>query len=395
MAQPHQILKTMTRKEIRQFAVAVFFLFATIGPLTLLMEPEIFPGSWFRFIILTIMSGSFSAGIILLMEKPIRLLILIVFFISFQLSFNYLEKTVFLSAEKKQMIVPDRFFKLTQEEMDDMTTKRIVFGFIAVGCIVVGCALFIRVIGKENKRRAQAEAEIKVAQSIHDSLLPDAPLKNGWCEIAGVSIPATQIGGDFFDTITLSDSEALIVVADASGHGIGAGILSAMTKSGILQELQHSRTPAKILERVNAMVHFVTGKNMFVTCALLLLNKETSTATLTTAGHPAILRHQHSAATIEEFRTHNLALGMQHHTAFDEIAIPFSKGDSFYIITDGLIEGSNPAKEQFGIERLKELILDTERSSAEHVSASLIASIREFTISKEFQDDATIIVAQV
>ena len=158
MAKVNNILKTMTRKEIRQLSVAVFFLFATIGPLTLLMEPTVLPGPWYRLIILTFTSGLFSAGIILFIGKPVKLFLWIGLFVAFQFSYPMIEQRMFTDVEKRQMIVPDRLFKISKEEMDDVETKRPFFGMIAIICLSTGYALFVRVIGNEKKRRAESEA---------------------------------------------------------------------------------------------------------------------------------------------------------------------------------------------------------------------------------------------
>ncbi|MEW5798449.1 MAG: PP2C family protein-serine/threonine phosphatase [Bacteroidota bacterium] len=395
MAKVNNILKTMTRKEIRQLSVAVFFLFATIGPLTLLMETSVLPGPWYRLIILTVTSGLFSAGIVLLINKPMKLVVWILLFTAFQLSYTKIEQYFFSDFEKHQMIVPDRLFKISKEEMEDLETKRPIFGMIAIVCLSTGYALFVRVIGNEKKRRAESEAEMKFAEQIHGSLLPESPQRTAWCEIAGMSIPAASIGGDYYDIIPVSDSKILLVVADASGHGAGAGVLAAMTKSCIVHELQHTQSLSLIMSNVNKTIYSVTEKNMFVTCAAALLDQHTLAAEIITAGHPQILRQRFNQPKIEEFRTPHLALGIQHDAAYQTNSLQLEKGDTLYMISDGLLDATNPAKEQFGMERLKELILDTERPSADHMSASLIASVREFTINKEFQDDATIVVAKI
>lgn len=394
MASVNNILKTMTKKEIRQLSVAVFFLFATIGPLTLLMETSVLPGPWYRLIILTVTSGLFSAGIVWLINKPVKLIAWILLFAAFQFSYTTIEQYFFSDSEKLQMIVPDRLFKISKEEMVDLETKRPIFGMIAIICLSIGYALFVRVIGNEKKRRAESEAEMKFAEQIHGSLLPGSPLQTPWCEIAGVSIPAAKIGGDYYDIIQISDSKILLVVADASGHGAGAGVLAAMTKGSIVQELQHTQSLSQIMSVVNKTIYSVTGKNMFVTCALVLLDKQTLTAEIITAGHPPILLQHSNNNTIEEIRTLHLALGIQQDSTYQIDTLQLHKGDTLFMVSDGLLDATNPAKEQFGMDKLKELILDTERPSADHMSASLIASVREFTINKEFQDDATIVVAK-
>lgn len=396
MAQlPHQIWKTMNKKDLRQFTVAVFFLFAAIGPLSMMMESSIIQGSWLRLILMTFLCGLFSASIVMFVGKPFSLIASICTYIVIVFSIS-LADPVFLQPDVPKISVLQNVpFQLSREQLVDIELKRSVFGIVAIFCITIGYGLFVRALGKENKRRAEIEAEVKLAQTIHESLLPKSALKTAWCEIAGASIPATQIGGDFYDIIKISESKILVVIADASGHGTGAGILSAMTKSGIIQELQHTHSPAELLKNVNATIHSVTKKNMFVTCAVALLDRDTQTVTMVTAGHPPILQYDRINNSIQEHRMHNLALGIGPNTSFESKSVPFKTNDLFCFITDGLTETSNAANEQFGMDRVKGLIRNSPHLSAEILNTMLINSAKTFADGRELNDDITSVITRI
>lgn len=398
MAQfPHEVWKTMSTKDLRQFATAVFFLFAPIGPLSLLMEETIIPASWVRLAIMTVLCGAFSWSIVMAYNRPLRLILAIVIYVVLIFSMS-LFTPEFLEPDVPKIEVKTGVpFSLTAEQLSDVQLKRSVFGITAMFCIAVGYALFVRTYAKESRRRVEVEAEVRLAQTIHESLLPKGSLTMPWCDAAGMSIPATQIGGDFYDLIRVSDDRILAVVADASGHGTGAGILSAMTKSGIIQELKHTQDPSTLLANVNTTIHGVTKKNMFVTCAVVLCDRSTMTAVLVTAGHPPILRYSASTGSVEEFRTHNLALGIASASVFESITIPYQPGDCFCLITDGLSETNNASQEQFGMERIK----TTLRQQAEHphtadtISASLISNATQFTGRGLLNDDITTLIVRI
>jgi phosphoserine phosphatase RsbU/P len=281
-------------------------------------------------------------------------------------------------------------FIFSGNDLDEMRMQRVLFGLLAIGLLSTGYALLIKVIVKANKQRTNAEAEISIAQNIQRSLLPATMLNTGWCVIAGSIHTASEVGGDYFDIITLSDDELLIVVADASGHGTGAGILSAMTKSGIIQELIHTSSPDKILEHVNTMMCQVTKKNMFVTCALLLLNKKNQTATIATAGHPPVLHYSLQKKLFEELRPQNLPLGVKKESSFMQTTIRFVAGDRFFIFTDGLIEAANSTQELFGMENLKST-LAAHSIEPEAECNAVIAAVKQFTGASDFKDDVTIV----
>ncbi len=385
----------MDKKDIRRLAVAVFFLFGTVGPLTMLMDTSILPGSWFKLIYITVLSGTFSACIILFIKKPFRLIVLLV---SIQVAMFFsdrVEEFLLGRYEQKMILTANHVFTLTQDELDRIDTKRPVFGFLAIVLLATGYGLFIRVINEENRKRARLETEVAVARSIQKSLQPSTTFKTDWCEVAGLTVPATEVGGDYFDMIQLSDNEVVIAIADVSGHGVGAGILSAMTKSALRTELIHTAAPAELLHNINDAVYQVTDKKMFVSFAYVLLNKKKMTARIATAGHPPLFIFRDSDRTIAEARTPNLALAVQPSTKYSEQEVHLNRGDLLILYTDGITEATNEKGEQFGADQLKEFIANTQRASAEALSNSIIASVRAFTVKKEFADDATIVVVRL
>lgn len=393
MEKKHNILKTMSTGDIRQLAVAVAFLFAVIGPLTLLMESEIIQGSWIRLLAMTFLSGGFSASIILARGNPFRLLFSVVVYISIIMTLSFVQFDALKPDVPALNVRPGVPFELSSEQLSDIEKKRKMFGLTAIFCLAVGYALFIRVIAKENRRRAEVEAEVKFAQQIHASLLPKSALKKNWCEIAGLSIPATQIGGDFFDIIALSDSKVLVVVADASGHGSGAGVLSAMTKSGIMQEILHTQSPADIMKNVNVMIHAVTEKNMFVTCALVLLDKTSNSAEIVTAGHPPVYCLRTYA--FSELRTPNVALGMKRDAVFTSVKTQFHPGDRILLYSDGVLDTVNRSGDQFGPERLKSLFNTPSGTTTQEQVNDIMHGLRTFADQHDMQDDATVVMISI
>ena len=392
---PLNLWKSMDRKDIRRLSVAAFFLFSTIGPLSMLMDSSILPGSWFRLIFTTILCGTFSACIILLIHKPVRLIIILVLIQGAMFTSGYVETLLFGHSEHEMVLSADHLFTLTQSELDRIETRRPLFGFIAIALLATGYGLFIKVISDGGKKRARLETEVAVARTIQKSLQPAGAYKTDWCEAAGITVPATEVGGDYYDMIPLSDNETAIAIADVSGHGVGAGILSAMTKSALHAELFHTSAPPELMFNLNNAVFQVTDKKMFVSFAYLLLDKRTLSARISTAGHPPILRIRKSEGVIEDIRTPNLALAVQASTRYTETTLNLERGDILVLYTDGITEATNDKGEQFGIDRLKELLSDTERPSAEGLSNSILASVRAFTVKKEFHDDATIVVVKI
>lgn len=394
MEAPHQVWKAMSKKDIRQIVIAVFFLFATIGPLTLLMDESIIPASWIKLIFMTILCGSFSASIVINIGKPLRIMVGAILYAGIIISLSLFDPAFLHSDVPPVNITAESTFQLSDDQLSDIQIKRVVFGLTAIFCITIGYSLFVHTIGKENKRRSSIETEMKFAQAIHQSLLPKLTISNVWNRVSGASIPASQIGGDYFDVVEISKNKILTLVADASGHGMGAGILSAMVKSAILQAIQQTDSIAELLERVNRTIYNVTEKNMFVTCAVALFDYEKNTVSLATAGHPPILHWNAQTNEVEEYRTHNLALGIQAQSTFQEAKILLQPNDRFLLITDGLVETANSSDEQFGMERIKNFFSANPDIHTDW-GFNLLSEAKKYSNKQEFNDDATALVIKI
>ncbi len=391
---PNQIWKTISPAGLRRFATAVFFLFAAIGPLTMLMDTAVTQASWARMIVTTLLSGLFAAAIVLTFTSPAKLVAVVAAYMLITFSIARVDPEFLKPKLPAVEITADAPIVFSDEQIADIEVKRTVFGITAVLGIALGYALFVTALGKANKRRFEIESEVQLAGAIHESLLPKSGATTAWCEINGKSQPAAHIGGDFFDIIRISDSKYLVVIADASGHGIGSGILAAMTKSGIMQELNHTQSPALLLRNVNETIFRVTKKNMFVTCAAALFDHEKNSATFVTAGHPPVIRYSPADGTIEFLRLNNLALGLSVDSSFTDKTIALQPGDQYWFLTDGVTEIMNENDEQFGMERLVGLIRQFNWPQPSNCE-TVLEEVKKYAGTAEIKDDITLMEVKI
>jgi hypothetical protein len=389
------IWEDMKPAALRKLALAVTLVFAVFGPIQVLMLPVLPDGVWYRLIATTLTSGGFAGCIILFGRRLLYLLLTIAVFVAIILSIPVVDRMLLGERGKPSTTAEDGTTILSKEEMEEQGHWRLLIGMAGIAMIVSGYAVFIFVITKEVQRRARLESEMSIAQSIQSSLLPAAPLALPWCEIAGVCIPAAEIGGDYFDVIKISESEAVIVVGDVAGHGLGAGILAAMTKSALYSHLQQSVSPRHILAQLNQTLSRLTNKSSFVTFACALLDNRSRLAKLATAGHPPLLHFQAASQKITAWRTPSLGLGLHKEATFEEIEIPFAAGDLLLAYTDGVTEASNRAAEQFDEERLCGVIMAQMHASASQVSAAVIQAVQNFSAAESLPDDATVVCMRV
>jgi serine phosphatase RsbU (regulator of sigma subunit) len=393
------IWKEMKPAALRRVGLAVFLMFGVLGPLTILMESELRILSWSFVAVQTLACGGMAASIILFGRKRWwMVLVVILVWIgvlglnSGGLGLNFSDKgmRVELNGIDRQVESPrtDKGVVLSAEELNAIYTQRGAIGVVAIALLSLGYAMFIRVVRAEIRQRARLETEVRIAQEIQQSLIPASELHTPWVSIAGTMLPATEVGGDFFDVIQLSPEVVAVAVADVAGHGVGAGILSAMAKSALHSQLQHDPAPVSVLQNLNATIYEVSGEKMFVTFAYLLLDRSKRTATVATAGHPPLLRLPNGSANVELLRTASLGLGMRRDAAFSSLTLAWEPGDRFFCYTDGLLEASNAAGEQYGLERLQSAFLRRAGTPAQ-VCAGLTAELKEFTGAEVFLDDLT------
>jgi serine phosphatase RsbU (regulator of sigma subunit) len=393
--------KAMKPPALRMLALAAFLMFSVLGLLSLLMESELRTLPWNFVIIQAIASGGLAASVILFGRRRwwMNMIVISVWSMvllynggGFNLSFNDEGFRVHLQgrdlAEKKSNSMEPK--TLTPAELDTLYTQRGIIGSGAIILLILGYVIFLRVIRREIEQRSRFETEVKIAQDIQQSLLPQSKVESSWFSISGITIPTAEVGGDYFDVIQLGEQRLAIVIADVTGHGVGAGILSSMTKSALYAQLQHDPNPVRVLKNLNTTLFQLTSEKMFVTFGYVLADRDTKTLSIATAGHPPILYRSEREKKVTPLRTINLGLGMQGKVEFQSLELPFNSGDSLLLYTDGLIEAMNKHDEQFGDIPLLNLF-QKETRNPDVTITKILKTLRSFTKNDPLHDDVTIV----
>jgi len=390
-SQAYNIFKQIDPSVRRQLALAVFLIFSTIGPLSILMDSSLHPVHPLRVLIVTLASGGMSASIILFGNRPFPLAAGFLLCLAANMFSSTL--TGSLTGTRSPAMTQGNITLSTEQQLD-LRSQRTLIGVLGVGLIACGYTVFLVVLNREGKKRVRLQAEVAIAQRIQQSLLQDAIVSTSWCEAAGRTVPATEVGGDYFDMVQLPDGRLAVAIADVTGHGVGAGILSAMTKSALRSQLAHDASPHSVLENLNRTLYQVTQRNMFVTMAFLLLDRHAGTARIATAGHPSILFRRRDGS-IRGLRTVNPGLGMRAQGSFSEQEVPFAPGDRFLLYTDGVTEAMNDAGEQFGDGRLGDVFATDQPLSVDRMCPLVLESVLRFRGSDNLLDDATVVAVGI
>ena len=241
--------------------------------------------------------------------------------------------------------------------------------------------------------------ELDQARRIQLSMLPQHDPYSPWLDIAGSSVPATEVGGDYYGFFDLGEGRQALVVADVAGHGVASGLLLAGVR-GCLVMLHEDAAeeampaPSSLLARLNRVVRTVGGRRNFVTMVYCLFEPAPPRLTIAAAGHPPPIRWRRGA--IEEMPLPSLPLGTSLAKSFPEQTLEIEAGDVFVFATDGIAESLNAGGDLFGDERLQAVLnRSAEGATAAEIRDALLAELETFLGEGDVQDDVTLVVVRV
>jgi stage II sporulation SpoE-like protein len=248
-------------------------------------------------------------------------------------------------------------------DMETALHRLVTDGWWASGLVVAGFVVLVLFIRTEGIRQSRLRTEIDLAHDIHASLVPPVALEAAGCEVRGLSIPSTEVGGDLADAYAQED-RLIACVADVAGHGVPAGALMAMVKSAVRLALPGRSGLETLFAHLNQVLVDLRRPDRFVTLACLRFDGS-GTAEYALAGHFPILRVAAGTRTVERLENAAVPLGIQAGARFTAGRVPAAAGDLFVCFTDGLIEVRDPAGQELGMGRVEALV-------AEHATRSLI-----------------------
>ena len=244
---------------------------------------------------------------------------------------------------------------------------------------------------REEAEIKRIRAELNEAQNIQMALLPTESPDTKEFDIAGMSAPATQVGGDFYDYLTVANGQTAIAVADAAGKGL-RGAMNAVLTNGMLHEVARFRSDADvILTDLNAGLAPRMYGPSFIALNLAILNASEKRVDYANGGQPyPILKR---GTEVIEIENSDLPLGSMKSVEYESVAFDLVEGDMLIFHSDGLIEALNPDEEMYGTERLKYLASQVPNEySAEEVIQHIVEDVHRFVEEAEQYDDLTLVV---
>ena len=266
-----------------------------------------------------------------------------------------------------------------------------------MGCIKYFICIKQDITGRKLAEQALLEnnsilKELEIAKQIQLSLLPPSPPPLPGIDCAGRCVSATHIGGDYYD-IFLNGDEVALVMADVSGHSVGAALIMVETRSVLRAQLQTLHGPAEILTALNNLLHEdLSRAELFITMSYLSYHTQTGRLRYTNAGHPPPVLYRASGETFLELDAEGLIIGVKRDVEFEERTLGIEHGDLLLLYTDGIIEAEGPGGELFGTRRLRTILAREHRKPACEIISAVLAAVRAFSGANSFKDDISMLV---
>ncbi|MGA3327873.1 MAG: SpoIIE family protein phosphatase [Terriglobia bacterium] len=246
---------------------------------------------------------------------------------------------------------------------------------------------------KTLEERKKLEQELALAEETQRSLLPRCLPQFENYRVHAFNSPTRYVGGDFYDFVQLNSGEWVGVLADVSGKGMSAALLSSLLLGALSMEFRYGTQPPEVLNRVNQLLCERSLPYQFVTVFLFLLSPQ-GLGQFISAGHNPAYLFRSASGKIEELSSGGMILGAFNSVSYESSPLYLHQGDILVVYTDGFTEARNEQGEMFGEERLRQIIQKEAPAGSNALQQKFLQAIEEFTFGMPQSDDITFLVVE-
>jgi len=254
---------------------------------------------------------------------------------------------------------------------------------------------------RENISLAQIETqkddiqrEFQMGHRVQTSLLPkDIPNIPGW-SLALKWLPAHEIGGDFYDVIDRNNGDYDLLIADVTDKGIPAALFMAFAKTVLRASITGNASLQEGITRTNQLICQDSSQGLYVTLFVTRINSEKGEISFVNAGHNSPLHYSNRKGRFTNLTGTGMALGIDPQTIYKEQTVRIEPMDFIVFYTDGITEAIDANGQEFGIKRLRQVILHHRNATPTEMVNSISKAVNDFIGSDVFKDDLTIMVAK-
>jgi predicted permease len=250
-----------------------------------------------------------------------------------------------------------------------------------------------RAVEQEKVRR-----DLATAAEVQRRLLPPQAPQSAAATFAAFTLPARTIGGDYYDFLDLGGDQVGIAVADVSGKGIAAALLMSVVQASLRVISSHRRSsPSELAAQMNRFLYQATGANKYATFFYAEVDPSSGRLRYVNAGHnpPYLVRCANGATEVAALSDGGTVIGLFPETEFESAELDLRPGDLLVAFTDGVTEALNADGEEFGEDRLKDVLRAAAGAPADAISKTLADTMREWIGTAEQHDDLTFIVVSM
>jgi len=251
---------------------------------------------------------------------------------------------------------------------------------------------------EEALQNERYKEELKIAKTVQKSLLPDVLEKDDDFDIAAFSESADEVGGDYYDTLRINDHLVSLIIADVSGKGTTAAFHMSQMK-GIFHSLaQEDIEPDEFMARSNQALIYCLERGSFISATYFLINTQTKKIRYARAGHCPVLYYSTSKKTTEYFKDKGVALGMVRNKSYKKFIqaneFGYCPNDIMVLYTDGITEAKDGKNEEFGYDRLEQIVMEVHDRPVREIQEQLIQRLYDFSGTENINDDYTTMIVK-
>jgi serine phosphatase RsbU (regulator of sigma subunit) len=260
----------------------------------------------------------------------------------------------------------------------------------ALGCEASSILGNARHLQRERERRL-LEHELSIARNIQQALLPKGFRDFLHLTITGANYPCIAVGGDYYDVYPVSDDRTAVLIADVSGHGLGAAMLTTMLQ-GALTGMRLVEDPVRVFNQINQLLcgHSEVGK--YATMFFSILGSD-GTLEYIKAGHPSPLLLRRGEIS-ELYTEGSFPVGLIAEAEFSAASVQLEPEDTLILFSDGVTEAEDPDGNEFGVDRLREVLAGHENDSLDQLKKLVLEAVDRFARGAAQLDDITVLVVR-
>lgn len=283
-------------------------------------------------------------------------------------------------------------------------------GWLALAAVALPAALSVRFLGSGKEflyrwddvpphvrriaERERQRIELETARRIQSSILPELPPQLAGVELAHAYLPATEVGGDFYDVLALEDGRLAVAVGDVAGHGVSSGLVMSAAKSALAVQVTFDPEVEAVFQTLNRMVYQSARRRLIATLCYAVLDTARQELTYASAGH--IYPYLLSAGGVRALPSTAYPLGVREQLAVAVHTERLASRDTLVLLSDGLIEARPEGSEDlYGFERLERRLGELVGCSVEQVRDGILDDLSRFVGPSPREDDQTILVLRL